>query len=465
MSLSDVFLDYLQFYEYGCPKGAPTELAQHYSMTKLTKRKLDSTTPRPDQDVRLWDDDPRGFGVRIKPSGVKTFFVQYRSPVTDKKIRHSIGQYGRLSLDEARTKAKKLLGSVADDHDPALEKRQTRQDARSTARTVGELCDDYMRDAHAGVLLYRGRPKKPATLAIDEGRVRRHINPLLGHRLVKEVTSTDVTRFMHDVRTGKTAIDEKTGPRGRARVTGGAATASRTVELLGAIFSYAVRNGLRADNPVKGVERLASQKRDRALTPDEYQRLGNALAALEAEGANPFAIAAFRLLAVTGCRRNEVLSLRSDAVDTHRQALQFADTKTGPQLRVIGKVALSILEAVRAHDDRPYVFPASSGSGHLVGIKVFRRAVERAELKGVSIHTLRHSFASSALELDYSELTIAGLLGHHSHSVTSRYTHHVDRALVAAADRVSRLIAERMGLLPQLGVGGPVVVDLALTGS
>ncbi|MCZ6593278.1 MAG: Arm DNA-binding domain-containing protein, partial [Alphaproteobacteria bacterium] len=185
--------------------GAPTELALIYSMAKLTKRKLDSTTPRPGQDVRLWDDDPRGFGVRIKPSGVKTFFVQYRSLVTDKKVRYSIGQYGRLSLDEARTKAKKLLGSVADDHDPSLEKRQAKQEARSTARAIGELCEDYMRDAHAGIVLYRGRPKKPTTLAIDEGRIRRHINPLLGHRLVKEVTSTDITVFMHDVRTGKTA--------------------------------------------------------------------------------------------------------------------------------------------------------------------------------------------------------------------------------------------------------------------
>jgi integrase len=96
------------------------------------------------------------------------------------------------------------------------------------------------------------------------------------------------------------------------------------------------------------------------------------------------------------------------------------------------------------NQDREFVFPAHRGRGHLTDVKVFKKTCEKAGLEGVTLHVLRHSFASTALELEYSELTIAGLLGHRSHSVTARYAHHLDRALAAAADRVSNLIAARM---------------------
>lgn len=428
-------------------------------MAGLTKRLIDSTKPDPEREIRLWDDDPRGFGIRIKPSGVKTFFVQYRSPVTDRKVRQTIDQYGRLTLEQARTEARRILGAVAKGKDPAREKKLARDKARSNARTMNQLCGDYMRDAWEGRVTYRGRPKKASTLAIDEGRVRRHIAPLLGEKLVTDITTTDVAVFMHDVRTGKTAVDEKTGPRGRARVTGGATTASRTVDLLGSLFSYAMRHGLRPDNPVSRFEREPTRKRDRVLSPDEYRRLGEALEELTNSGANPVAIAAVRLLALSGLRRNEAFSLRRDAVDAHRQCLRFADTKVGQQTRAIGMAALAEIESAPIRDENPHIFPAARGDGHLRDVKVFRTACELAKLDDVTIHTLRHSFASAALEMEYSELTIAGLLGHRSHSITSRYTHHVDRALVAAADRVSALIARRMAGTDEQGA---VVVPLGM---
>lgn len=429
-------------------------------MAKLTKRVIDAAKPHPTRDIRLWADSPRGFGLRIKPSGVKTFFVQYRSPVTGKKVRHTIGQYGRLSLDKALEEAGRIFGGLPENKDLGMERRNARAEARTNARTVGELCDDYMRDAWDGKVTYRGKAKKASTLVIDEGRIRRHIKPLLGHRLVTEITPHDITAFMHDVRLGKTAADQKTGPRGRARVTGGAGTAARTVDLLGSLFSYAVKHGLRPDNPVARFERPPTRRKDRALIPGEYRRLGEALDALEKEGTNPVAIAAIRALALTGCRRSEILSLRRDAVDAHRQVLRFADTKAGQQLRPVGRAALDAIRMVSERNGNPSVFPAAFGDGHLVGVKVFRQAVERAGLQDVTMHTLRHSYASVALELEYSELTIAGLLGHRSHSVTSRYAHHVDRALVAAADRVSRMIAERMGLFAAHATGGIEVIPL-----
>ncbi|MPY75461.1 MAG: DUF4102 domain-containing protein [Alphaproteobacteria bacterium] len=426
-------------------------------MAKLTKRTIDAARRNPPRELRLWDEDPRGFGVRIKPSGVATFFVQYTSPVTGRKVRYTIGQYGRLTLEEARTKATKLLGQVADAKDPARERRLERAELRLKARTMAELCDQYMDAAEAGLVTYRGRPKKASTLAIDRGRIARHIKPLLGERFIQDISAADIEAFFHAVRRGETAVTVKTGKRGVARVTGGTPTAARTVDLLGSIFSYAVKGLLRPDNPVARFERPPNKRRDRALSPEEYAKLGAALDELYAEGNNPVVIAAIRALALTGCRRSEILALQCDQIDAHRRVLELADTKTGPQIRPIGTPALEMLNTAIHHfanfrrrseteapETSPYLFPAARGSGHLVGVKLFQAAVERADLKNVSIHTLRHSFSTMAHELGYSELTIAGLLGHRLHSVTSRYTHHVDRSLVAAADRVAERIAAAM---------------------
>ena len=117
-------------------------------MAGLTLRKINAT--HPDREIRIWDDNPRGLGLRIKPSGVKTFFIQYRSPTTGKKVRHAIGQFGRLTLEEARTKAKELFGAIAEKKDPAREEREARQKIVRSARTMIELCDDYLTDAKTG---------------------------------------------------------------------------------------------------------------------------------------------------------------------------------------------------------------------------------------------------------------------------------------------------------------------------
>ncbi len=424
-------------------------------MPRLKKRDIDAAQPISKRNVRLWDDDPRGFGVYVKPSGVKSFFVQYRSPVTAKKRRYTIGPYGRLTLDQARIEAKDILGRVAKGEDPLRTRAQDRQHARATARTISELCDDYMRDAEAGLVTYRRKPKRASTLAVDRGRIERHIKPLLGENPVSDVTKRDVERVMHAVRLGKTSITVKTGPRGRAIVKGGPTAANRVVSLLGSIFTYAVKQGIRSDNPAWGIERPVDGKRDRVLSPDEYRQLGKALDDLERRGANRVAVRAYRVLALTGCRRGEVYGLKKPEVDAHNQCLRLGDTKAGRQVRAIGRGAMDLLTLPPFSESSEYVFPSVRGSGNLTDTKVFLHARETAGLERVSLHTLRHSFASVALELEYSEMTIAGLLGHRLHTVTSRYAHHVDRALVAAADRISAVIASRMA--GEIETGGQVV--------
>ena len=412
-------------------------------MTHLTIKDIEAALSNADKETRLWDDTPRGLGLRITAGGVATFFIQYESPETFKKARFSIEQYGRITLNEARTEAKRLFQLVASGKDPAIEKRMAKHIAE-TAVTMKEFCDTYFKDAENGLVTYRGKPKKPSTIANDRGRIERHIKPLLGEKLVRDVTLKDVERMMHDIRLGKIAVDVKTGFRGRARVTGGAGTAARTVRLLGSIFTYAVKQGIRDDNPVRGVEIPPDNKRTRILTPDEYLALGTALSEMEENGIYPALLHAYWVLALTGCRRGEVFGLKKSEVDKHNQCLRFGDTKTGQQVRPVGAVAMSYITSREFDQESKYVFPAAMNGEHVTDARIFKRACQTANLEEVSLHTLRHSFASVALELEYSELTVGGMLGHRFSSITSRYAHHVDKALVAAADRVSVIIAERM---------------------
>ena len=169
--------------------------------------------------------------------------------------------------------------------------------------------------------------------------------------------------------------------------------------------------------------------------------LGRALRESEGQGGNAVASAAIRLLLLTGLRRMECLALQRAWVDGGAGCIRFEDTKSGPQLRPIGKKAVQLINAQPVRVPSPWVFPASHGDGHLIGLpKILARICAKAGLKGVTVHVLRHSFAATAAGMGFSELTIAGLLGHSAPGITARYAHVADVALVAAADRVAARI-------------------------
>jgi len=162
---------------------------------------------------------------------------------------------------------------------------------------------------------------------------------------------------------------------------------------------------------------------------------------LVAAGENATAFAAIRLLLLTGLRRMEALALPRASVDCRARCIRFGDTKSGAQLRPIGTEAVKLIEAQSVPDGCPWVFPASHGDRFLIGLpKVLGRVCAKAGLESVTVHVLRHTFAATAAEMGFSELTIAGLLGHSVPGVTARYAHVPDSALVAAADRVSTRI-------------------------
>jgi integrase len=409
-------------------------------MAKLNKRNVDDLSVRKGREAIIWDDELRGFGVRVKPSGAKSFLVQYRN-ARGRSRRLTLGRSGVLTPDEARKLARKTLADVARGLDPV----ETRQIGRR-ALTLAELCREYLEAANAGhVISRRGRAKKASTLKIDEGRVARHIIPLLGRRPISEVSSSDIRSFQRDVTVGKTAADVKTGPHGRAIVKGGRGAATRTLGLLGAIMQYAVEREYRADNPVRGVRRVADQKRRVRLDEVGYRRLGKRLAAAERAGMRWQAFEAIRLIALTGCRRGEIQRLHRTEVDLAAQALRLGDTKTGYSVRPIGLVAVQVLRRAMERSQSEFVFPAIRGGGHFQGVDKAWRTIAGRRLPKVTPHVLRHSFASTAEDIGLSVPTIAALLGHSlSGSATLGYIHKVDAALISAANHVADRVADCM---------------------
>jgi integrase len=392
----------------------------------------------------IWDATVIGFHARRQQGMAVTYSVFYRTKEGRQRWQ-KIGRHGApWTPEKAREEALRILGIVADGTDPAAEKRVTRN-----ATTVAELCDAYLTDATAGRLLTRSKePKKASTLAIDKGRVERHIKPLLGSLAVGVVTRDDIERFLHDVAEGRTAGKMKSGKkRGLARVTGGRTAATRAVGLLGAIFSYAVRRRMRSDNPVHGVERFADRRRERRLSDDEYGALGVALHRGEAEGIWPAAIAVARFLAFTGWRSGEALGLRWSEVDLARRTAILADTKTGRSIRPLAHAACDMLRTL-PRDGNERVFPASRGGAETIlhFKKFWPRIAKLGDLSPqITPHVLRHSLTSLAADLGYSEPTIAALVGHKGRSITSRYVHSADAVLLAAADAVASRTAELMG--------------------
>ena len=383
----------------------------------------------------IWDASLTGFGARRQKSDAVAYVLFYRTR-EGRQRWFTIGRHGAPWTPEtAREEARRLLGDVAHQRDPASEKRRARN-----AQTVAELCDFYFVDAEAGRLMTRRRTqKKASTLAIDKGRIARHIKPLLGQLRVAAVTREDVECFMHDVAQGKTATSTKTKPRGLARVRGGKGAANRAVGLLGAIFTYGVRRRMRSDNPVHGVMRPADGRRDRRLTDAEYEALGKALREAEAANIWPPAIAVARFLVVSGWRSGEALALRWDEVDLARRTATLGDTKTGRSMRPLSHAACDVVRSLSRSGD--LVFPATRGEGDVImsGFKkLWKRIAKLGELPpDVTPHTLRHSFASLAADLGYSEPVIAALVGHQGRSMTSRYVHSADAVLLAAADAVA----------------------------
>ncbi len=410
---------------------------------RLTKRLTKTVVEALGLNERVWDSVVTGFYARRQKGPALTYALLYRT--TEGRERwYTIGRHGSpWTVDAARQEAKRLLGAAASGGDPAADKQ-----AKRNAETVAELCDQYLADAEAGKLLTRRKAaKRPSTISSDKSRIEAHIKPLLGAAKVPSVTSRDIEKFMHDVTAGKSAKRQKTGkPRGLHNVRGGQGAASRTVGLLGAIFTYAVKHKMRSDNPVAGVMRPADGKRDRRLSDEEYETFGKTIRQADADSEFLPAVRAMKFLALTGWRASEALELRWDHIDLSRRTAILPMTKSGRSVRPLSLQAMELLKSTPKIGESGLVFPSSHDSV-MSGFRSYwdRLLLPQGIPADVTPHTLRHSFASVAADLGMSELSIAILLGHTSQGVTAGYTHFADKVVLDTADKVAASVAERMG--------------------
>ncbi len=413
-------------------------------MPKLTKRTVDAAKPLADgREYVLWDGGLPGFGLRIKPSGVRSYIIQYRNREGHSR-KLTLGRHGVKTPDEARKLARRLLSSVKDGADPAAMKAEARQ-----ALTVAELADVYLAEGP----IHKPN-KKASSWEADRSNIERHIKPLLGHKTARSLTQAEVARFQADVAEGKTADDQKTGFRGRAIVKGGKGTAARSLSVLAALLQFGVNQKLLPSNPAKGVKHFKGRSRERFLSEMEVTKLAGALTEMEAERAiHPVMAAAIRLLMLTGCRKSEILTLRWESIDFERAGLRLRDSKTGAKVVPVAAVALELLS--RLPRTSKWVFPATRGAGPVVGLqKVWEQLRDRAELPGLRLHDLRHSFASFAVADGHSLYLIGKVLGHRQARTTEVYAHLAADPLRAVADRTATRIATAM----KSGNGRPNVV-------
>ncbi|MGV6873464.1 tyrosine-type recombinase/integrase [Pseudochelatococcus sp. B33] len=446
-------------------------------VSKLTKRVVDSLVSDGTKTGTLyWDTELAGFGVRVSASGAKKFIVKYRTE-SGRQRWLTLGAFGPLTCDRARDLARIELAKVIEGADPAAERR-----AKRDAVTVAQLCDLYLAAARNGLVLGRGgTPKKQSTIDTDESRIKAQIKPLLGSIPASEVGRPDIEKFKADVMAGKAKRDVRTKPRGRSIVTGGLGAATRTLGLLGAIYTWGIDNGYVNDNPVRGVRRFAYAKREALLTGEQYHWLGITLDYLAAQRHrngrlkhHARGLRAIRFIACSGLRLNETANLRWVEVDQDGRCLGLGNTKTGFSLRPLGRSAYQFIADL---DDRgsEFVFPCESGGHGYRGLPKLWLTVKRTArrlardarpdirfpddepgpLDRLTLHSLRHSYAGMAESLGATIPTIGALLGHSSGrskegvggvgGVTGGYIlKRLDRSLVAMADRTSKHIVRAM---------------------
>ena len=379
-----------------------------------------------------------GFGVRVQ-SKHASYIVRYRNEYGQQQYM-TIGKITQITPSLAREQAQKILATVVQGKDPAREKQEKKH-----ALTVAELCDWYIKEGTAH--------KKESTIKSDISRIECHIKPLLGNQPVKAIKRGDAQKMVYDITRGDKVKHrfKMNKPRALSYVRGGAGSASRTNATLSAIFSFAVAHDIIPFNPCIGVKVAPTRKKDIFLTLDEIVRFGTLINQPALQAIHKKAVDCLKLTLLTGCRRGEILGLRWEYVDFTKQCFRFPDTKTGKQNRPFGLGALHLLQTLNPKKEG-WVFPASIGPNHYDGLaNVFdslkNKRDEQGELylkKGLTIHALRHTFASLAADMGYSDFTIAGLLGHSLHTTTSIYTHAVDKSLVHAADAISLKIEQAL---------------------
>ena len=409
------------------------------SRDKLTKRIIDAAEPQSRRFV-LWDSQLAGFGIRVTPAGVKTFILRYRPRGTSVKRYMTLGRWGPLTVDQARERTKEILGAVAAGKDPATDAASLRR-----AATLERVCAEFLSEHVAA-------KRKPRTAESYRHALHHHVLPKLGKRKIHEVTHLDIEKLHLGL--------ASTPP-----------MANYVVAVLASMFSWAARRGHLAmdHNPAKRIERYEEEGRERFLDNDEMLRLGAALHAAETTGIpwnvdlakptakhapkaknrftliDPFAVAAIRLLTLSGCRVREILDLQWAHVDIVQGGLVLPASKTGRKIVLLGAPALQVLSSLPRVGR--YVFPGNEADKPRADLKRPWTAIKKeAGLEGLRLHDLRHTFASVGANAGLGLQVVGKLLGHAQPRSTQRYFHFSEAYTRAASEQISEKIAAAMAV-------------------
>jgi integrase len=378
-------------------------------MPKLTKRFVESLVVK-ESDYIVFDSDVGGFGVRVLPSGKKSYMIQYRTGGRTRRL--AIGKHGTVTANEARKEAMRRLGEVAKGEDPSEARNK-----RLRAPTVVALCERFMNE-HAYVHC------KPNTARNYGLLINNHINPKLGMFKIEDIRRSDIADFHHSM---------KDTPY----------QANRTLAALSKMFNLCELWGLRPDgsNPCRLVPKFKEKAKERYLSQNELICLGEVFADAVATGSeSPFVVAAYQLLLLTGCRLSEIQTLKWEYITlTH---LELPDSKTGARRIPCSVDAHAVLASLPRTKGNPYVIEGRYPNTHNTDLQhPWQRLRKAAGLDDVRIHDLRHTFASMAVMNGVDLLTVGKILGHTNYQTTERYAHLADETLRKASDRVSNVMA------------------------
>lgn len=374
----------------------------------------------------LWDDDPRGLGLRIFPPRNgrpehKAFILSYRNSAGRSRL-YTIGDVQSCSLEQARTRAKQLIRDIEDrGADPVHDKRARKLEAATG--TVEAMVRAYL-DARAA------DPRRPMrTHAAALQLAERHVFPKFGSRPWRDLHRSEL-RDWH------------------GRFTKIPHQGNRALELVKAAYNWRIKQeddsalGARASNPAWGIGKFPETPRQVRLELADLPRLE---AAIDAVTPDPYLRAYFRFVLATGCRRSEALGLRWENVNlaSKTAAATFLETKTEPRRTVpLAPATVQLLKRLPRMDAQPFVFAGRLEGAPLVGIdKIWRQIRSRAELPGLRIHDLRRTFGSWLGDAGLTSKQIGTLLGHKT-DITSRVYmalgEQSSRAAVAKAQALMR---------------------------
>ena len=377
-------------------------------MQRLTKRTVDAILPT-GTDHFIWDQQLSGFGVRISPKGQKSFLVQYRHQGRTQRMR--LGRLGLITVDEARRKARILLGEAEAGKNPALAASSKRK-----APKLSEVSERFVNE-HVKTRLKAGTQQNYISV------LNNYILPAIGHKRITDITLEDLSAL-------HTSLSHKP------------TQANRSVLVMSKLLNLSEQWGLRTmgSNPCRHIQLFKDKKRNRFLDKTELKRLWQTLDEAYAEGmADLYAINAYKLLILTGCRLGEIQTLKWSYIRGNR--VEFPDSKTGYKRLPLNAAAMEILRQTPKQEGNTYVICGDKKGAHIVNLqKSWRRIREKAGLDDLRIHDLRHTFASQAVMNGTPLALVSKLLGHKKITTTMRYAHLADSELLEASEGIGDLL-------------------------